>query len=58
MGRNPGRRRRGSEKQVESKSGADVGRSQADDDRDADPGQTETVAGEGTWTQTKAGRTD
>ena len=50
-----GRRRRGSEEQAESKSGADVGQSQADDD--GDPGQTETVAGEGTWTQTKAGRT-
>ena len=57
-GSKPGRRRRGSEEQAGSKSGADVGRSQADDDGDGDPGQTETVAGEGTWTQTKAGRTD
>ena len=41
-GSEPGRRRRGS---------------RADVDGDGDPGQMETVAGEGTWTQTKAGRT-
>ena len=41
-GSEPGRRRRGS---------------RADVDGDGDPGQTETTAGEGTWTQTKAGRT-
>ena len=33
-GSKPGRRRRGSEEQAESESGADVGRSQADDDGD------------------------
>ena len=54
-GSKPGRRRRGSKEQAESKSGADVGRSQAEGD--GDPGQTETTAGEGTWTQTKAGQT-
>ena len=43
----PGRR------QIRSR-GADVGRSQAD----GGPGQTETVAGEGTWTQTEAGWTE
>ena len=34
-----------------------MGRSQADDDGNGDPGQKETVEGEGTWTQTKAGWT-
>ena len=37
--------------------GADVGRRRADVDRDGDPRQMETVAGEGTWTTDK-GRTD
>ena len=55
-GLDPGRRRCGTREQAESELGADVGRSQADEDGEGNPGRMKTVAGEGTGTQTEAGQ--
>ena len=56
-GSKPGRRRRGSEEQAESKSGADVGRSQADDDGDGGSKADGDCSGRG-YLDTDKGRTD